>query len=254
MQVFDTYSQYYDLLYRDKDYRGEVDFVSSLIREYRPGAAKLLELGCGTGRHAVHFLEQGYQLIGIDRSTEMLRQAEQRICHLGSTVQATRFVEGDICSIRLGETFDVAVSLFHVVSYQVTNGELQEAFATAWEHLQPGGIFIFDCWHGPGVLTDRPATRVKRLTDEQIEIIRIAEPIMYPEDNCVDVRYQVFIRDLFGGGVEVLQETHRMRYLFQPEIEFLARQAGFQLVKAGEWLTGTPLSFTSWNAFFVCRK
>ena len=53
MSVFgDNYSRYYNLLYSDKDYLGESRYIDGLIQKYSPGAKNVLDLGCGTGRHA----------------------------------------------------------------------------------------------------------------------------------------------------------------------------------------------------------
>ena len=54
------------------------------------------------------------------------------------------FSLGRIQGLDLHRTFDVVISLFHVMSYQVSNSDIMEAFATARRHLNPGGIFIFD--------------------------------------------------------------------------------------------------------------
>nr|MBA2706707.1 SAM-dependent methyltransferase [Gemmatimonadaceae bacterium] len=52
MSVFGSYSRYYDLLYRDKDYAAESAYVASLLAVHAPGARSILEIGCGTGAHA----------------------------------------------------------------------------------------------------------------------------------------------------------------------------------------------------------
>ena len=51
-KVFDGYSRYYDLLYKDKNYKSESEYISSLIKTHSPNAKKVLELGSGTGIHA----------------------------------------------------------------------------------------------------------------------------------------------------------------------------------------------------------
>ena len=51
MSILGTYSRYYNLLYKDKDYAGEAAYIYDLIGRYRPGATNILNLGCGTGRH-----------------------------------------------------------------------------------------------------------------------------------------------------------------------------------------------------------
>ena len=59
--------------------------------------------------------------------------------------------------------FDVVTSLFHVMSYQTTNDALDKSFKTAKYHMKENGVFIFDCWNGPGVITEKPEKRIKEI-------------------------------------------------------------------------------------------
>jgi SAM-dependent methyltransferase len=262
VSVFGAYSRYYNLLYKDKDYAGEANYVSGLIRQHRPGAKSVLDLGCGTGQHAFCLAEKGYTVTGVDRSAEMLAVARAQLSEKMSNPTAGEvwdasplaFLQGDLRSVRLNRTFDVVVSLFHVMSYQTGNDDLRAAFATAHEHLGPGGVFIFDSWYGPGVLTDRPAVRVKRMEDDEIVVTRIVEPAMFPNENLVETNYQIMIRDKANGAVEELYETHRMRYLFRPEVALLLEGAGMELVANTEWMTEKAPEFSTWGACFVARK
>jgi SAM-dependent methyltransferase len=250
--VFGAYARSYDLLYRDKDYAGEARFVCDVLHTHAPGASTLLELGSGTGVHAAFLAAEGYEVCGIERSVEMLARSNARRETLPPEQAARlRFVEGDICHARVGTPFDGVISLFHVVSYQTTSAELRAACTTARVHLKPGGVFLFDCWYGPAVLTDRPAVRVKRVEDEATSVTRIAEPAMHPNENLVDVAYHTFVTDRSSGSVEQIRETHRMRYLFLPEIDALFAQTGFVRVGCGEWLTGKAPGFDTWGVYVV---
>lgn len=250
MKVFGgMYSRYYDLLYRDKDYEGEANYLHSLIQNYAPLAKDVLDLGCGTGRHDASLARMGYRVHGVDISADMLALASESAD--GDTLQ---FTEGDIRSVRVQKEFNVVLSLFHVMSYQSTNDDLLRAFATAYDHLVPGGVFIFDCWYGPAVLTDRPVVRVKRLEDDQIQVTRIAEPMMHPNENLVDVNYHMFIRDKSSGQIEEIEEIHRMRYLYKPEVEFMLNQVGFKLAAQFEFLTEGPPGYDTWSVCFVGIK
>lgn len=250
MSVFDAYACYYDLLYKDKDYEAEADYVDRLIQAHAPGAKRLLELGCGTGKHADIISRKGYTVHAVDRSEEMLRCAAERF---GSN-ENVRFSQGDMRGLALNEEFDTVISLFHVMSYQVSNDDLTAAFNTVAKHLKRGGVFVFDVWFGPAVLTERPSVRVKRLEDERIAVVRVAEPEMHPESNTVDVNYIVFITDKSDGKTIEVKETHRMRYVFKPEIELLAHSAGFELVHGEEWLTGRNPGFDTWGVCWIARK
>jgi len=252
MKVFDQYARYYDLLYRDKDYRGETDFVISLLQDYAPRANDIFEMGCGTGIHAQMLVEAGYSVRGIDFSETMLATAIARRESLSADMHnRLNFSIGDVRTYRAGRTFDVVLSLFHVFSYQSTNADLEAAFATAASHLKAGGVFIFDYWYGPAVFAQRPETRIKRLRDGDISILRIAESQMDDLKNLVEVSYETIVK---AADEFQIRESHRMRYLFVPEIDLLASIHGFEPVSHREWL-GTALpSATSWSAFSVLRK
>lgn len=253
--VFQAYSAYYDLLYRDKDYPREAAFILDLIKEFAPGASSILELGCGTALHAQHIAQSGLRIHGVEISEHMCDQAARRIATLPQE-HASRIAvsQADVRTVRLAELFDVVISLFHVVSYQTTNDDLQAMLETARVHLKPGGVFIFDCWYGPCVLSEQPTVRVKRVADAEIQVTRIAEPRLWPNENVVDVNYHIFVRDVTSGDVEELKETHRMRYLFSPELEDLLQRHDMPLVGSGEWMTRNALGADTWSAYFVGRK
>ncbi len=255
MTVFGAYSRYYDLLYKDKDYAAEAAYVIGLLKRYAPGAHALLELGSGTGKHAVLFAQQGYSLHGIERSADMLAECLRRRAEQTPEVAARlSFAEGDIRTFQDAATYDAALSLFHVVSYLTTNADLQAVFQKAAERLKPGGLFLFDIWYGPAVLHLKPETRVKRLEDDRIKVVRLAEPEIHLDRNCIDVKYQVMIRDKNSGELSELHETHNMRYLFTPEIELLLEQAGMELVRHEEWLTAADPGEATWGVCYVARR
>jgi len=254
MSVFGNYARYYDLLYRDKNYVGEAQFVYKLLQNHAPSTKSILELGCGTGAHAALLAKEGYEVYGVDLSADMLRQASDRFSHLPPEVASRlEFSHGDIRAVQLDKQFDAVISLFHVISYQTSNEDLQAVFSSVKTHLKPGGIFIFDCWYGPAVLSDRPTVRVKRLEDEDISITRIAEPLIHPNENRVDVNYQVFIKDKNSGSVEELQETHQMRYLFKPEINCLFSEFQMEEIASREWMSDREPGFDTWGIYFVGR-
>ncbi len=251
---FGRYAKYYNLLYRDKDYSAEADYIEGLIKKHVPGAKSILDLGCGTGRHDLLLAEKGFSIMGVDLSEEMLSAANSQL-QGRSTLRDVNFLCGNIQSVRIGRTFDVVLSLFHVMSYQITNQMLQDSIANAYSHLKEGGIFIFDFWYGPAVLTDRPTNRVKRLEDNEISINRTATPVLHLNDNIVDVIYEVLIEDKKTRTVDTLKETHRMRYFFLPELSFVLEVTGFSIVTDLAWMQGDKrLGPDSWYGLLIARK
>lgn len=244
--AFNAYSRYYDLLYRDKDYEGEVAYIRNILFRHGIVRGDLLELGSGTGKHGRLLAAQGYTVHGIERSAEMVALA---VAAPGFSCQ-----QGDICTVRMGRTYDAVLSLFHVMSYQTTNADVQAVFSRAAEHLKSGGLFVFDFWYTPAVYTQQPSTRVKRMADAQIEVTRIAEPHVYPNGNRVDVEYTIYAKETASGAVQTLTELHQMRHFSLPEIDLFAASAGFTLVDAEEFLTsGTP-STDTWGLCVILQK
>ena len=254
MAIFSNYARYYDLMYQDKDYVGEAQFIQRLIQTYAPATTTILELGCGTGNHAMLLAKEGYQVHGVDLSQEMLGYANERRDRL-SPASATKlqFSQGDLRQVRLDRKFDVVLSLFHVISYQTNNEDLLAAFETAKAHLVPGGILIFDVWYGPAVLSEPPTVRIKRLEDRSIQVTRIAEPVMEPNKNLVDVNYHIFIKDLISSKIDEVKEVHTMRYLFRPELELVLDRLQMQIVESREWLTDRQPGLNTWGVYFIVR-
>mgnify|MGYP002152325662 CR=1 FL=1 len=256
MAALGAYSRYYDLFYGDKPYGAEAAFVDGLLREHAPGARTLLELGCGAGRHARELAGLGYTVHGIDLSETMLADAGRVAAEVDACDGPARitFEYADARSYRAGRTFDAAISLFHVVSYQTSNDDLLAAFGTAAAHLECGGVFVFDCWYGPAVFTQRPEHRVRTLADGRVSVTRTATPTMRVDDDVCEVRYEILVTDLATGEVSTIEETHPMRYLFTPEVRLALDVAGMDLVHACEFGTGAVLGFDTWNGCYVARK
>lgn len=252
MKAFDKYAYYYNMFYGDKDYAAEARTVSKLIEKYRNGNSKpktILNLGCGTGKHDVEFGKLGYQIKGIDISENMISEARNN-----SRIEKLIFDVGDIRTYRDNNKYDVCTSLFHVMSYQNSNNDLLAAFDTANVELNDGGLLIFDCWYGPGVLSEKPEVRIKKIEDEHNILIRQAIPVMYPERDLVDVNYDIMIINKDDHTLSNIEETHRMRYLFTPEIELMLNKSGFELLDCIDCDNLRQVTFNSWTAYFIARK
>lgn len=251
MDVFNNYAYYYNLIYGDKDYKKEAETVHNIIQKYQNSPInKILDVGCGTGKHDVQLCKLGYKMKGIDLSPQMIKIADENY----GSFHGVNFETGNAQTYRTEEKFDAVISLFHVMSYQNDNKDLMGAFETAHCALKERGLFIFDVWYGPGVLTDRPSVRVKKVEDDKNRVIRYAQPVMYPNKNVVKVCYDILVIDKSTGKADEIKEEHNMRYYFYPEIEFYLNTAGFELLACLDSNTLKQTDYESWTCYFVARR
>jgi len=103
----------------------------------------LLDLCCGTGQLTLHFLDNGYQVSGLDLSEAMLDFARSSAAPYIVTGQA-RFVQGDAADFTFDERFGLVVSTFDALNHLPDFGALKSCFLSVFPVLDDGGMFIFD--------------------------------------------------------------------------------------------------------------
>lgn len=244
MSVFGEYASLYDAMYQDKDYMSEARMVDGLLKKYGNNVKSVLVFGCGTGKHDRCLRQLGYEIHGIDMSEEMIREAKRASSDIGYEV-------GDIRNYKTEMKYDAVVSLFHVMSYQNTNEDIKNALISAHGGLKDGGVILFDVWYGPGVLTDRPSNRIKEVKFGDRNLKRTATPIMHPNENIVDVRYDFLLSDSDGNEIDSFTEEHHMRYYFKPEMKEYLSQAGFKMVDCLDCSALKEPDFESWTCYFI---
>lgn len=252
MDLFKDYAAYYDMLYHDKNYHGEIDYIVRLLQQHAPAARMILELGCGTGTHALMLAGRGYTIHGIDLSDEMIERAREKVSH--AQIKNVSFSQGDMRSITSNTTYDAVLALFHVMSYQTTDVDIHASFKSVAHALKPGGLFIFDFWFGPAVIHLSPEVRIKRVDHGEIALTRIAEPTHYPEKKSIDVYYTLFAEHKNYSTMSSCKEKHSMRYFFEQEIIALCDEYGLDIIVFEEWMSSNVLDKTSWNACVVSKK
>ena len=133
------YADVYDVLFEDisDDAEFYLRCASTLIATGTP----ILELGTGTGRVAGHFLRAGYRVMGVDASAEMLVHAARK---LGGFGDQFKWAREDICSMRLDRRFRVAIAPYGMMAHVLEDNDRLRAFRSVYEHLEPGGVFVFD--------------------------------------------------------------------------------------------------------------
>lgn len=255
MTAFGDYARYYNLLYADKPYEEECDFVLRVLTAHGTAPATLLDLGCGTGNHDFCLAKRGIRVTGVDMSETMLACAKERsMAEAGALSPLPEFFPGDVRGLALGRRFDAALSLFHVMSYQQRQEDALAMLQSAYVHLKDSGLFLFDFWHGPGVLGEPPEVRTRRLENEHVTMDRVSRPEHRADDKLVIVHFEIRLTEKKSGKVTLLREEHPMRYWFLPELRSLAGRVGFSVMAEGGWMReGAPLP-SDWYAWMLLKR
>lgn len=247
------YSAAYDALYGEKDYDAEVALIEEALRRYGTGAERtLLDLGCGTGSHALRLAAHGFDVTGVDLSPAMLAQARAKAA-ASSYSERVRFVEANVSAVDVGTVFDAAIMMFAVLGYQTDNEAVLASLRNARRHLKTGGLFVADFWYGPAVLTDRPAERSRIVTAGGAEVLRTTRTDLDTAAQTATVNFAVWRFE--GDRVTArTKEQHVMRYFFPKELELYLHLAGFEVASLSAFPSlDASLSDRTWNALLVGR-
>jgi len=252
MSVFGkVYSSVYDSLYGTKDYARECDMIEMLAGA--SGSKLIMDIGCGTGGHAVQLAKRGHRVLGVDRSPAMLEIAQQKAVEAG-VIDAIEFLQGDLRNIVSDKICDLALMMFAVLGYQQSNEDVRNALNSVARHLKSGAPFIFDVWYGPAVLADPPGARQRVIETDSGRIVRTTESQMMPDSRLCTVNFTL---EHFEGDVctKKTSESHVMRYFFPNELEAFAAEAGFVCERMSNFAAiDQPANEDSWNAIILFRK
>ena len=250
MSIFgDRYSRSYDAIYNSKDYEGEAYRIVSLAQANGLEAgARVLDFGCGTGRHGVEMAKLGFRMTLTDRSDHMLEIARER-CDPRIEIETLQSM-----SNHHGE-FDFVYSIFDVLSYQTKPQEAVDFVRGLASFCKVGGLVLFDCWHLPGLHLDKPvdrhATFFDPLSGQEWE--RFSKVSVDWLHGVTTVDYSLTTKSSDQHVLET--ETHVMRAFTSLELELLAELAGLvvlDLLEAPDF--SRPAADRDWHVSAVCRR
>jgi SAM-dependent methyltransferase len=244
---FKDYAEYYDLIYKDKDYEKEVDFIEEIFEfEDTHKPKKILEVGCETGSYTKILLERGYEVTAVDISEDMLKIAREKC--------ACKFINGDIRDITINEKFDACIAMFAVMGYITENSDLVKALNNIRRHLKPKGIFVFDVWNGLAVMKLLPEQRMKEMENDEIKIVRVAIPNLRAFEHICEVNYKLLILNKVDNAFNEINEKHVVRFYFPQEIKYYLKDAGFEVLKICPFLDlNGKVDENVWNITVIAR-
>ncbi len=235
----------YDALTQDVNYPRWADYIEGHFARLKRPVHTVLDLACGTGSLTRELGERGYQLTGVDLSTEMLSLAEEKCRDLPVR---PRFFCQAMENLRLPERVDACVCCLDSVNYVLRPQKLQRTFRRVWEALEPGGLFLFDA--------DTPekleAMDGQVFLDETEEEFCVWRGEYSPRRRVCSFWMDIFRKEetLWRRGEELHQE-----YAYtMAELESYLKEAGFVKIKQyGELKRRAPQPGEQ-RVFFAARK
>lgn len=252
--VFNHYSKFYDDIYKMKDYFKEAVYVNNLIKKYTiKKINRMLSLGCGTCSHDILLAKMGYKITGVDQSDAMLKIAEKKIKRANLEDKIT-LIKSDIRSMIINKEHDLALALFNVIGYQISNSDIKKVLENVYFSIKSGGFFLLDCWYLPAVLKDKPTDRVREINIGVNRLIRITKSKLLIDRNIIEIKFHILSINN-NVIIDENEETHFMRYWSLPELNYILKSSGFDIIKTGNFLDiETPVSENNWDIFVIARK
>lgn len=138
MSTYETFAKVYDSIMDDSLYDKWTDFS---LRHFPKDKKKLLELACGTGIQSVYFKKAGFDVTGLDLSPEMIKLARKRALEEGEPLN---FLVGNMLDLSGLETYDLVTCYSDSICYMEDEVAVGDVFSQVYQHLNQGGVFIFD--------------------------------------------------------------------------------------------------------------
>jgi len=251
---FSEYAAVYDLIYQDKDYPGEAQFVARLLDRClgKPTEqAEVLDVACGTGRHAQELARLGYRVEGSDLSADMVAVARERTKSLGLSIDFHN--ESFQSCDRIGRKYDVVIAMFSAIGYLTDYSDLERSLKNIHGLLRDGGVFVFDFWNGNAVVKDYSPTRVRRAEKGDQAVIRTSNTSLDTTSQITTINFD-FILLKAGNIVREFSEVHPIRYFFPQEMMDLLAANGFEVVHRCPFLReDSEIEPDEWNLTYVAR-
>ena len=245
MDAYTSFAQVYDLFMDNVPYEQWCAFLCRILKKYGIGDGPVLDLGCGTGKLTRLMAKAGYDMTGVDSSAEMLQIAlsqtgEEEILYL---LQEMQELDLDGCVRAVYSACDC-------INYVLDEEELQEAFIRVYEHLEIGGVFLFD------MNTDYKYTQLlgeNTFAESREDGSFIWENYYDEEERINEYDLTLFIPEQ-DGLYRRFSETHYQRDYDLQQIKIMLEKAGFVCEAIYDDYSEETVHAESERAVFIGRK
>jgi SAM-dependent methyltransferase len=217
----------------------EVDQLEKLV-DLRP-PARILDLPCGQGRHAIELARRGYDVTGVDLSAYLLDVARGRANRAGVAV---RWLTGDMRQPIEGETFDLITNLYTSFGYFADDADDMAVLVAAAQMLEPGGRFVLEVVNG-----DRMVARF-----QEREWFTVGQAAVVESRQLDRGARRMVVERTVSTPSDSETSVHAIRLYSGNELATLLGAAGFARVsRYGDW-SGEPLTPNSRLVVVIATK
>jgi len=228
---YDAIARVYDKLNRDIDYSLWADFVERCFGRYLVEKPRLvLDLACGTGSMTTELSDRGYDMIGVDRSEDMLSEA-----YLRSEGKGILYLLQDMRSFELYGTVGAVVCCLDSINYLLSAEDVEKTFRKVHNYLDPDGLFLFDM-NTPFKFENIYSDNAYILEDEidygdggPAAAVFCGWQNQYDHESRICTFYLSLFEENEDGGYTRSDEEQRERCYELSEIKELLEKCGFEL-------------------------
>ncbi len=241
--------KYYELFFLpDKKIQSDIDYLMGIIRANKASKHALLDVGCGTGAHAHSFGSFFEEVYAIDISRDMVEHARMNHYACNVNYECLDIVQH---AIKF-EKIDIAVSLAHVIGYQLKNESVKAFVEHVGQSLKKGGLFIFTFYNMAAVYLGQLEPRTVTVDKGGIQLTRLSNATIDAENNCLLLDYYYIVED--KGKLKTYEVHEKMRCFTKMEMDYYLKENGFMPICYYAYGTNHELTSHEWNGLCVARK
>ncbi|MBO9129573.1 class I SAM-dependent methyltransferase [Bacillus sp. 165] len=245
---YEQFAFLYDELMSDVPYEKWVDFVEQQLQKQQVRAHKILDLACGTGNITLPLAKKGYTITGADLSEDMLAVAQQKATGEGLSIP---FYQQDMTELELPERFDCITIFCDSLNYVLEEQGVQRTFQRVYEHLNTGGLFLFDV-HSVYKVNEVFINETFAVNEDSVALIWNCFPGELP--NSVEHELTFFTQDIEKDMYRRFDEFHVQRTYSIQELKDWLEEAGFSVQSITDGFEQTEVFDTTERIFFAAKK
>jgi len=207
--IYGKFAKIYDKILGGISYAKRADYIVKIFELYNDNPKIILDLACGTGAVTAKLAKNGFDMLGVDLSADMLAIAKQR------KTKNVLYIQQDMRELDLFGTVDAVICLCDSLNYILNFNDLAKVFSLVSNYLNPGGLFIFD------INTQYKYSKLSNNTFSfaYTDCAYIWENRFYKEQGIYYNEYFVtFFAQTATGLYERFEETHIQRVYTDDEI------------------------------------